>query len=82
MGKEAHAIFLNGTGGLKVGARFPLRWMKSILDRLCSEFEIGKKGDQLTEGKGKAERGLDDLTGFLLPPSRSHTFIIEPRLRR
>lgn len=82
VGKEAHAIFLHGTAGLKLGARFPAKWLKPVLDRLRAEFEMEEVADHVTEGRGKAERGLDDLTGLLLPPLRSRSFIIEPRVRR
>lgn len=82
VGKEAHAIFLHGTAGLKLGARFPAAWLKGVLDRLCTEFEMEEVADHVTEGKGKAERGLDDLTALLLPPLKSRSFIIEPRVRR
>lgn len=82
VGREAHAIFLHGTAGLKLGARFPAAWLKPVVDRLCSEFEMEEVADHVTEGKGKPERGLDDLTALLLPPLKSRSFIIEPRVRR
>lgn len=82
VGKEGHAIFLHGTAGLKLGARFPVQWLKPILQRLRAEFEMEEVADHVTEGKGKSERGLDDLAGLLLPPLRAQSFIIEPRVRR
>jgi len=82
VGKEAHAIFLHGTAGLKVGARFPLQWLKGVLDRLRSEFEMEEGTNRVIQGKGKQGKGLEELTGLQLPPLRAPSFIIEPRVRR
>lgn len=82
VGREANAIFLHGAAGLKVGIRFPAKHLTAVVERLCADFEMPKGGDQVREGKARAEHGLDDLSGLLLPPLKGRSFIIEPRVRR
>ncbi len=82
VGREAHALFLHGPAGLKLGARFPVKLLPAVLNRLRAEFELEEIADRVTEGQGRSERGFDDLTGLLLPPLRAHSFILEPRTRR
>ena len=65
-----------------MGVRFPAKWLQSVLDRLRAEFGIKEDADPVAENREKAERGLNDLAGMLLPPLRSRSFIIEPRMRR
>jgi len=80
MGSEGHVLYLHGTG-LMVGARFPARWFEAVLGRLRIEFGMeGKKAsnEPWTEGRGLRQRGLEDLSGLLLPPMGMPSFVIEP----
>ena len=80
-GSEGHVLYLHGTG-LKVGARFPVKWFEAVLGRLRIEFGMeGKKesAEPWMEGRGLRQRGLDDLSGLLLPPLGLPSFVIEPK---
>jgi hypothetical protein len=82
MGGEGHVLYLHGTAGLKDGARFPVALLEGVLARLKIEFGMdGKKSprEPWVEGRGREERGLEDLTGMLLPPLEGGAFVIEPR---
>jgi hypothetical protein len=82
MGGEGHVLYLHGTAGLKDGVRFPASQLAGVLARLRIEFGMdGKKSprDPWVEGRGREERGLEDLTGMLLPPLQGEVFVIEPR---
>ncbi len=83
---EGHVLYLHGTAGLKEGVRFPGAILDGVLARLRIEFGMdGKKSarEPWVEGRGREERGLEDLTGMLLPPFAGGSFVIEPRgLRR
>lgn len=81
MGGEGHALYLHGTSGLKTGVRFPLARMGEVLSRLRIEFGMdGQKthGEPWLEGRGRQERGLEDLTGLQLPLEGA-AFVIEPK---
>jgi hypothetical protein len=81
MGGEGHALYLHGTSGLKTGVRFPLARLGEVLSRLRIEFGMdGAKahGEPWLEGRGRQERGLEDLTGLQLP-LEGPTFVIEPK---
>ena len=80
--RQGHAMFLHGMAGLKLGIRFSYKWLKPVLQRLNSEFDMEEGIGHLVEGKGRGEKGLDDLSGLSLPPLKSPSFVIEPRLRR
>jgi hypothetical protein len=83
-GGKGHALYLHGTAGLKVGVRFPARRLGEILDRLRIEFAMdgGPAGaEPWVEGRGRSERGLDDLSALLLGPLDGSAFVIEPRGR-
>lgn len=80
--REGHAMFLHGMAGLKLGIRFPSKWLKPVLQRLNAEFDMEPGAGHLVEGKGKSEKGLDDLSGLSLPAMKSPSFVIEPRMRR
>ncbi len=83
-GSGGHVLYLHG-GGLKVGARFPMRWFDAVLGRLRIEFGMeGKKesSEPWIEGRGLRQRGLDDLNGLLLPPLGMPSFVIEPKSPR
>ncbi len=82
MAGEGHALYLHGTAGLKEGLRFPASLLEGVLARLRIEFGMdGKRSprEPWTEGRGREERGLEDLTGLLLPPLEGGAFVIEPR---
>ncbi|HLY07919.1 MAG TPA: hypothetical protein VKW04_01315 [Planctomycetota bacterium] len=81
MGGEGHALYLHGTSGLKTGVRFPVGRLAEVLSRLRLEFGMdGKKSDAepWMEGRGRQERGLEDLTGLHLP-LEGGAFVIEPK---
>jgi hypothetical protein len=81
MGGEGHALYLHGTSGLKTGVRFPAGRLEDVLARLRLEFGMdGKKShaEPWMEGRGRQERGLEDLTGLQLPLEGS-AFVIEPK---
>ncbi|HZE98978.1 MAG TPA: hypothetical protein VE981_18375 [Planctomycetota bacterium] len=81
MGGEGHALYLHGTSGLKTGVRFPLDRLGDVLSRLRIEFGMdGKKshGEPWLEGRGRQERGLEDLTGLQLPLEGT-AFVVEPK---
>lgn len=81
MGSEGHVLYLQGTG-LKVGAKFPLKWFDAVLARLKIEFGLdGKKSpkEPWLEGRGLEQRGLSDLTALVLPPLDGPSFVIEPK---
>lgn len=82
VGNEGLVYYFHGAAGLKVGARFPAKWLATVVDRLRLEFEMETTSDLVVEGRGKEQRGLNDLAGFLIPPLKAPSFIIEPRLRR
>lgn len=82
MGGEGHVLYLHGTAGLKEGVRFPGALLGGVLARLRIEFGMdGKKSprDPWVEGRGREERGLEDLTGMILSPIEGELFVIEPR---
>ena len=77
-----HVLYLHGTAGLKEGLRFPGVHLEGVLARLRLEFGMdGKKSSRepWVEGRGREERGLEDLTGMLLPSLERGAFVIEPR---
>lgn len=77
-GDEAHVIYLHGTSGLKAGVRFPKALLGDVLDRLRLEFGMdGRKGPWV-EGRGRGERGLEDLMALHLPDA-GEAFVIEPK---
>jgi hypothetical protein len=81
MGGEGHALYLHGTSGLKTGVRFPAERLAEVLSRLRLEFGMdGKKShaEPWTEGRGRQERGLEDLTGLHLP-LEGGAFVVEPK---
>lgn len=81
MGREGYVLYLHGTSGLKSGVRFPKSRLGEVLARLKLEFGMdGKKTgrDLWTEGRGREERGLEDLTALHLP-LEGEAFVIEPR---
>jgi len=81
MGKEGHALYLHGTSGLKTGVRFPAARLTEVLSRLRFEFGLdGKKShaEPWLEGRGRQERGLEDLTGLHLPLEGA-AFVVEPK---
>ena len=81
MGGEGHALYLHGTSGLKTGVRFPAGRLEEVLARLRLEFGMdGKKShaEPWMEGRGRQERGLEDLTGLQLP-LEGGAFVIEPK---
>ncbi|HUR38752.1 MAG TPA: hypothetical protein VM222_04640 [Planctomycetota bacterium] len=81
MGGEGHALYLHGTSGLKTGVRFPAGRLEDVLSRLRLEFGMdGKKShaEPWMEGRGRQERGLEDLTGLHLP-LEGGAFVIEPK---
>jgi hypothetical protein len=81
MGGEGHALYLHGTSGLKTGVRFPAGRLEDVLARLRLEFGMdGKKShaEPWMEGRGRQERGLEDLTGLQLP-LEGGAFVIEPK---
>ncbi len=82
LGQQGHAMFLHGMAGLKLGLRFSSKWLKPVLQRLNDEFDMKTGSVDLVEGKGRKEKGLDDLSGLSLPPLKSSSFVIEPRIRR
>ena len=82
LGQQGHAMFLHGMAGLKLGVRFSSKWIKPVHQRLNDEFDMEAESADLVEGKGRREKGLDDLSGLSLPPLKSPSFIIEPRIRR
>ena len=82
MGGAGHVLYLHGTSGLKAGVRFPAAKLDAVLERLKLEFGMdGKKPvrEAWVEGRGRGERGLDDLTALLLPPLSGSAFVVEPR---
>lgn len=84
MGSEGHALYLHGTSGLKTGVRFPSSRLEDVLSRLRIEFGMDGKKSQAEpwlEGKGRHERGLQDLTGLHLP-LQGAAFVVEPKLAR
>jgi hypothetical protein len=81
MGGEGHALYLHGTSGLKTGVRFPAERLNEVLSRLRLEFGMdGKKShaEPWMEGRGRQERGLEDLTGLHLP-LEGGAFVVEPK---
>lgn len=81
MGGEGHALYLHGTSGLKTGVRFPAALLGDVMARLRLEFGMdGKKShaEPWLEGRGRQERGLEDLTGLLLP-LEGGAFVVEPK---
>lgn len=81
MGGEGHALYLHGTSGLKTGVRFPAERLAEVLSRLRLEFGMdGKKShaEPWLEGRGRQERGLEDLTGLHLP-LEGGAFVVEPK---
>ena len=81
MGGEGHALYLHGTSGLKTGVRFPAGRLTEVLSRLRLEFGMdGKKShaEPWMEGRGRQERGLEDLTGLHLP-LEGGAFVVEPK---
>ncbi|HVR85187.1 MAG TPA: hypothetical protein VMU54_12800 [Planctomycetota bacterium] len=81
MGGEGHALYLHGTSGLKTGVRFPASRLAEVLSRLRLEFGMdGKKShaEPWLEGRGRQERGLEDLTGLHLP-LEGGAFVVEPK---
>ncbi len=80
--RQGHAMFLHGMAGLKLGIRFSSKWLKPVLQRLNTEFDMEPGLNHFVEGKGKSEKGLDDLSGLALPALKAPSFIIEPRIRR
>jgi len=81
MGNEGHALYLHGTSGLKTGVRFPSSRLPEVLSRLQFEFGMDGKKSQAEpwlEGRGRQERGLEDLTGLHLP-LQGAAFVIEPK---
>jgi hypothetical protein len=81
MGGEGHALYLHGTSGLKTGVRFPAARLADVLSRLRLEFGMdGKKShpEPWMEGRGRQERGLEDLTGLHLP-LEGGAFVVEPK---
>jgi hypothetical protein len=84
MGKEGHALYLHGTSGLKTGVRFPASRLEEVLSRLRLEFGMDGKKSQAEpwlEGRGRQERGLEDLTGLHLPLEGT-AFVVEPKSPR
>lgn len=84
MGDEGHALYLHGTSGLKTGIRFPSSRLDEVLSRLRIEFGMDGKKSQAEpwlEGRGRQERGLEDLTGLHLPLSGA-AFVVEPKSAR
>jgi hypothetical protein len=76
-----HALYLHGTSGLKTGVRFPASRVGDVLSRLRIEFGMDGKMSQTEpwlEGRGRQERGLEDLTGLHLPLEGA-AFVIEPK---
>ncbi len=81
MGGEGHALYLHGTSGLKTGIRFPASRLEDVLSRLRIEFGMDGKKSQAEpwlEGRGRQERGLEDLTGLHLP-LEGPAFVVEPK---
>jgi len=81
MGREGHALYLHGTSGLKTGVRFPADRVPEVHARLRFEFGMdGKKShaEPWLEGRGRQERGLEDLTGLHLPLEGA-AFVVEPK---
>jgi len=81
MGGEGHALYLHGTSGLKTGVRFPASRLEDVLSRLRIEFGMDGKKSQAEpwlEGRGRQERGLEDLTGLHLP-LEGPAFVVEPK---
>jgi hypothetical protein len=81
MGGEGHALYLHGTSGLKTGVRFPAARLAEVVSRLRLEFGMdGKKShaEPWMEGRGRQERGLEDLTGLHLP-LEGGAFVVEPK---
>jgi hypothetical protein len=84
MGSEGHALYLHGTSGLKTGVRFPSSRLEEVLSRLRIEFGMDGKKSQAEpwlEGRGRQERGLEDLTGLHLP-LQGAAFVVEPKSPR
>jgi len=82
MGGAGYVLYLHGTSGLKAGVRFPAARLNAVLERLKLEFGMdGKKPvrESWVEGRGRSERGLEDLTALLLPPLAGSAFVVEPR---
>jgi len=81
MGGEGYALYLHGTSGLKTGIRFPAPRLEEVLARLRLEFGMdGKRShaEPWLEGRGRQERGLEDLTGLHLP-LEGGAFVVEPK---
>jgi hypothetical protein len=81
MGDAGHALYLHGTSGLKTGVRFPAALLHDVLSRLRIEFGMDGKKSQTEpwlEGRGRKERGLEDLTGLHLP-LQGAAFVVEPK---
>ncbi len=81
MGNVGHALYLHGTSGLKTGVRFPSGLLDDVLSRLRIEFGMDGKKSQTEpwlEGRGRRERGLEDLTGLHLP-LQGAAFVVEPK---
>ena len=81
MGNEGHALYLHGTSGLKTGVRFPAKLLNDVVSRLGIEFGMDGKKSQAEpwlEGRGRKERGLEDLTGLRLP-LQGAAFVVEPK---
>ncbi len=82
VGDEGQVLYLHGTGGLRVGLRFPGGWQGDVVERLRGEFNLQgvTSGDgHLIEVRGPEDRGLNDLTATVLPPLEGETLILEPR---
>jgi hypothetical protein len=81
MGEEGHVLYLHGTSGLKTGVKFPKAGLGDVLSRLKIEFGMdGKKSqsEPWLEGRGRQERGLEDLSALHLPLEGA-AFVIEPK---
>ncbi len=81
MGRMGHVLYLHGTAGLRTGVRFPASKLADVLARLRLEFGIDGRGsasEPWLEGRGRQERGLEDLEALLLPLEGA-ALVIEPR---
>lgn len=76
---DAQVLVLGGAGGLRVGLKFPAAWYADVLSRMKLEFGMNGKTQ---EGRGTEDRGLNNLSAFVLPPLKAETLVLEPRGRR
>ncbi len=82
VGDEGQVLYLHGTGGLRVGLRFPGGWQGDLVERLRGEFNlqgVTSADGHPIETRGPEERGLNDLMATVLPPLEGETLLLEPR---